>query len=131
MSPHSDTHYLDSESTSLCSLSLMLHAQRRSNTYQFYSLWFDPMAMETQDLQHQRRWKPRIYSTRGDRSPGSTALEVMGTRDLQHQRRWKRRIYSIRGDGNAGSTASEASTLAIKPPMAKETQDLQHQRRAL
>jgi hypothetical protein len=25
-----------------------------------------PETMETQDLQHQRRWKPRIYSTRGD-----------------------------------------------------------------
>jgi hypothetical protein len=48
-------HYLDFESTSLCSLSLLLHAQRRSNKYQSDGLWFDPMAMETQDLQHQRR----------------------------------------------------------------------------
>jgi hypothetical protein len=37
MSPH----YPDSEPTSLCSFSLMLHAYRRSNKYQFYSLWFD------------------------------------------------------------------------------------------
>jgi hypothetical protein len=57
-------------------------------------------------------WKPRIYSTRGDENPGSTAPEAMEARDLQHQRRWKSRIYSIRGDGNAGSTASEASTLS-------------------
>ena len=35
------THYPDSEPTSLCSFSLMLRAQRRSNKYQFYSLWFD------------------------------------------------------------------------------------------
>jgi hypothetical protein len=26
------------------------------------------MAMETQDQQHQRRWKPRIYSTRDEHS---------------------------------------------------------------
>ena len=32
----------DSEPTSLCSFSSMLRAQRRSNKYQFYSLWFDP-----------------------------------------------------------------------------------------
>ena len=33
------TYYPDSEPTSLCSFFLMLHAQRRSNKYQFYSLW--------------------------------------------------------------------------------------------
>ena len=36
------THYSDSEPTSICSFSLMLRAQWRSNKYQFYSLWFDP-----------------------------------------------------------------------------------------
>ena len=41
------THYPDSESTSLCSSSLMLHAYRRSNKYQFYSLWFDPFGFES------------------------------------------------------------------------------------
>jgi hypothetical protein len=39
-------------------------------------LVFDPVAMETQDLQRQRRWKPRIYSTRGDENQGSTAPEA-------------------------------------------------------
>ena len=49
------THYSDSESTGLCSFSLMLRAQRRSNKYQFYSLWFDPTGARTHDLQHSRR----------------------------------------------------------------------------
>jgi hypothetical protein len=38
-----------------------------------------PETMETQDLQHQRRWKLRIYSTRDDGNPGSTAPEAMET----------------------------------------------------
>jgi hypothetical protein len=33
----------------------MLRAQRRSNTYQFYSLWFDPTGVE-----------PTIYRIRGE-----------------------------------------------------------------
>ena len=33
------TYYPDSEPTSLCSFFLMMRAQRRSNKYQFYSLW--------------------------------------------------------------------------------------------
>ena len=41
------THYLNSEQTSLCSFSLMLHAWWRSNKYQFYSLWFDPNPWST------------------------------------------------------------------------------------
>jgi len=48
-------HYLDSEPTSICSFSLMLRAKRRSNKYQFYSLWFDPTEARTQDLPHSRR----------------------------------------------------------------------------
>jgi hypothetical protein len=48
------THYPDSEPTSLCSFSLMLHAYQRSNKYQFYSLWLDPIGLE-----------PMIYRTRG------------------------------------------------------------------
>ena len=48
------THYHDFK-TSLCSFSLMLHAQWRSNKYQFYSLWFDPIGLE-----------PMIYHTRGE-----------------------------------------------------------------
>jgi hypothetical protein len=39
ISLHSDTHYSDSEPTMLCSYSLVLHALRRSNKYQCYSLW--------------------------------------------------------------------------------------------
>jgi hypothetical protein len=52
MSPHSDTHYPDSKPISLCSFSLMLRAQRRSNKYQFYSLWLDPTRARTHDLPH-------------------------------------------------------------------------------
>ena len=48
------THYSDSPPTSLCSFSLMLRAQRRSNKYQFYSLWFDPTGTRTHDLPHSR-----------------------------------------------------------------------------
>ena len=33
------THYSDSDPTSLCSFSFMLRAMRRSNKYQFYSIW--------------------------------------------------------------------------------------------
>ena len=36
------TNYLDSESTSLCSYFFMLRAERRSTTYQFDSIWFEP-----------------------------------------------------------------------------------------
>ena len=46
------TYYPDSEPTGLCSFSLMLRAQRRSNKYQFYSLWFDPTGTRTHDLLH-------------------------------------------------------------------------------
>jgi hypothetical protein len=53
--PPTRTHYSNSEPTSLCSFSLMLGAQRRSNTYQFYSLWFDPIGARTHDLPHSRR----------------------------------------------------------------------------
>ena len=49
------THYSDSEPTSLCSFSLMLRAQRRSNKYQFYNLQFDPTGLEL-----------RFYRTRGE-----------------------------------------------------------------
>jgi hypothetical protein len=48
-------HYPDSESTSLCSLPLILHALPRSNKYPFYSLWFDPTGTRTHDLLHSRR----------------------------------------------------------------------------
>ena len=49
------TYYPDSEPTSLCSFSLMLCAQWRSNKYQFYSLWFDLIGLEL-----------TIYRTRGE-----------------------------------------------------------------
>jgi hypothetical protein len=39
----------------LCSFSLMLHAQRRSNKYQFNSLWLDRSGLQ-----------PMNYSTRGE-----------------------------------------------------------------
>jgi hypothetical protein len=55
MSLHS-THYSDSDSEqiSLCSHFLMLHAQQRSNKYQFYSLWFDPTRAQIHNLAHLR-----------------------------------------------------------------------------
>jgi len=44
------THYRDTKPTSLWSFSLMLHAYRRSNQYQFHCLWFDPMIYSTQGM---------------------------------------------------------------------------------
>ena len=32
----------------------MLHAKRRNNKYQFYSLWFDPTGARTHDLPHSK-----------------------------------------------------------------------------
>ena len=55
------THYPDSESTSLSAFSLMLCAWRRSNKYQFYSLWFDPIWSQTHDLPHLRRAREPIH----------------------------------------------------------------------
>ena len=69
------------------------------------------------------QWKPMIYSTRDEHS--------------NH--------YTTDGDGNPGSTAPETSTLTITPLKPRiystrdehsnhyisETQNLQHQRRAL
>jgi hypothetical protein len=55
------------------------------------------------------RWKPRIYSTRGEHS--------------NH--------YTTDGDANPGSTAPEASTLPMTPPIAMDIKELQHQRRTL
>jgi hypothetical protein len=46
------THYPDSEPTSLCSYSLMLLAQRRSSKYQFYSPLFDATEALTYNLPH-------------------------------------------------------------------------------
>ena len=44
-------NYPDSDPTSLCSFSLMLHALRRSNKYQFYSFWFDRIRARSHDLE--------------------------------------------------------------------------------
>ena len=49
------THYSVSKLTSLCSFSLMPLAQRRSNTYQSYILWFYPTGAQTHDLPHLRQ----------------------------------------------------------------------------
>jgi hypothetical protein len=40
------THYPDSEPTSLFSYSVKIRVYRKSNKYQFYSLWFDPTGFE-------------------------------------------------------------------------------------
>ena len=49
------THYSDSEPTSLCSFSLMLRSQRRSNKYQFYIVLFNKIAARTHNLSHSKR----------------------------------------------------------------------------
>ena len=36
----------------VCSCSLMLRAYRRSNTYQFYNLWFDPTVSRTHTIHY-------------------------------------------------------------------------------
>ena len=41
------THYTDSEPTSLCSYSYMLHAKHRTNKYQYCSILFDLMIYRT------------------------------------------------------------------------------------
>ena len=41
------TYYPDSEQTSLCSFSLILHAQRGRNKYKLYRLWFDPIGVRS------------------------------------------------------------------------------------
>ena len=43
------THYPDFEPTRLCSFSLMQRNQRRSNKYQFYSHWIDPIRAQTHE----------------------------------------------------------------------------------
>ena len=48
-------HYPDSEPTCLCSFSLLLYALRRSNKYQYYCLWCDPI-----------RARPHNYRTRDE-----------------------------------------------------------------
>ena len=49
------THYSDSEPSSLCSFSLILRSQRRSNKYQFYILCLT-----------KPQFVPTIYRTRGE-----------------------------------------------------------------
>ena len=44
------TDYAVFRQTSLCSFSLMLHTQRRSNKYQLYILWFDSIRTRTDDI---------------------------------------------------------------------------------
>ena len=55
------THYSDSEQTSLCSFSLLLHAQQRSNKYHFYSLWFYLTGSRTHNLPHWRRARKPLH----------------------------------------------------------------------
>ena len=60
-------HYPDSKPTSLCSFSLMQHTQRRSNKYQFCSLWFDPIRTRTHDLPHSRQARKPLHHQCGYR----------------------------------------------------------------
>ena len=63
------THYSDQVPTSLCSLSLVLCAQRRSNKYQCYSLWCSySLMLHTQ----QRSNKYQCYSLWIDLTWGQT-----------------------------------------------------------
>ena len=52
---------IPSEPTSLCSYSLMLCAQRRSNKYQFHSHWFDAIVART----HSRRARKPLHHRSG------------------------------------------------------------------
>ena len=85
------THYSDSETTSLCSFSLMLRSYRRSNKYQFYFLWIDPIGARTHDIPHSRRvlltikppmWfaKKTIRFTRKRELLQSTDLYILNSR---------------------------------------------------
>jgi hypothetical protein len=49
------THYHDSKPTNLCSFLLTPCAERRTNKYQFHSLWFDSIEARTYVLPHLRR----------------------------------------------------------------------------
>ena len=48
------THYPNSEPTSHCSYSFMLHAEPRCSKYQFYSLWLDLTEAWSHNLPHSR-----------------------------------------------------------------------------
>jgi len=41
----------------------MLHAEQRSNKYQFYSLWFDLIGSRTHDLQHANHYITDAFCT--------------------------------------------------------------------
>ena len=70
------THYSDSEPTSLCSFSLMLRYQRRSNKYQIYFILFDKTAVRTHNLGVSRR----IF--RGTHISFATLFCVVANEDL-------------------------------------------------
>ena len=55
MDRHVTPLYPDFRPTSLCSYSLILHAQKRSSKYQFHRLWFDMIGGGTHDLLHSRQ----------------------------------------------------------------------------
>jgi hypothetical protein len=51
----------DMSPTSLCSYSLMLHALRRRNKFQFYSFWFDTAWVQTNDQLHSNHYTTDAY----------------------------------------------------------------------
>jgi hypothetical protein len=57
------THYPDSEPTRLCSFYLMLRmrAKQRSNKYQFYNFWYDPIGVRAHNLSHSRRTRKPLH----------------------------------------------------------------------
>ena len=83
-------HYPDSEPTSLCSFSLMPRAQRRSNTYQFYSLWFDPNGVRTNDRPHSMRARQPLHHR-----CGSTPLKNQRHNPIESNEKGKKRFKSV------------------------------------
>ena len=52
---HTRTNYHYSDPTSICSYSLMLHAQLEATNTNFIVIWFDATGARTHDLPHSRR----------------------------------------------------------------------------
>jgi hypothetical protein len=81
----------DSEPTSLCSFSLMLHAKQsqRSNKYQLYSLWFDPTWARTHNLPHSNHYALILYLFNED------CQQPMAMRGLPIKRLYNKKYYKL------------------------------------
>ena len=78
------THYPDSEPTSLCTYSLMLHVWRRSNKYPCYNLWHDWGSNPQSTTLGLARLglEPTIYYTRGEHANNYTIYAILKNRML-------------------------------------------------